>query len=109
MKMGNTISRCLLLLTAAWWFTGCDTHTNETIVTDIDGHVYHTIKIGNQLWMAENLRVTRYRNGDPIPHIPDTTAWRICTTGAYCNYNNDPSYANTHGRLYNWYAINDSR
>lgn len=109
MKMENSISKYVLLLTAAWWFIRCDTRTNETIVTDIDGHIYRTVKIGNQTWMAENLRVTRYRNGDPIPNISDATSWRICTTGAYCNYNNDSTYVIPHGRLYNWYAINDNR
>ena len=55
--------------------------------------------------MAENLRVTHYRNGDPIPNVTDSTAWINLTTGAYCNYNNDTSYVKPYGRLYNWYAV----
>ena len=82
-------------------------------MTDIDGNVYKTITIGNQTWMAENLRVTKYRNGDLIPNIIDTAtwsaAWSNLTTGAYCNYNNDPNNSITYGRLYNWYVIKDPR
>jgi uncharacterized protein (TIGR02145 family) len=61
--------------------------------------------------MAENLRVTHYRNGDEIPNIKDTTQWAIQTQGAYCNYNNteDLDTIATYGRLYNWYATQDSR
>jgi len=78
-------------------------------VSDIDGNIYHTIKIGDQLWMAENLKVTHYRNGDPIPHVSDITEWMNLTTGAYFNYDNNETNADTYGRLYNWYAVNDSR
>jgi uncharacterized protein (TIGR02145 family) len=78
-------------------------------VTDIDGHVYRTVKIGDQWWMAENLKVTQYRNGDPISQIIDHTEWIRVTTGAYCNYGNDTSNVSTYGRLYNWYAIDDER
>jgi uncharacterized protein (TIGR02145 family) len=74
-------------------------------MTDIDGNVYQTIKIGDQVWMAENLKVTRYRNGDPIRNWTDKDIWAGLTTGAYCNYNNDENNATTYGRLYNWYAI----
>lgn len=78
-------------------------------VTDIDGNVYQTVTIGQQVWMAENLKVTRYRNGDAIPNITDDETWRNLSTGAYCDYNNDPNHANTYGRLYNWFAVNDER
>jgi len=78
-------------------------------VTDIDGNMYNTIQIGDKWWMAENLNVTHYRNGDIIPHVPNNETWSNSTTGAYCNYNNDTNNAMTYGRLYNWYALNDSR
>jgi uncharacterized protein (TIGR02145 family) len=78
-------------------------------VTDIDGNVYTTVTIGSQVWMVENLKTTRYSNGDAIPNVIDGTQWSTLTTGAYCNYNNDVSNIGTYGRLYNWYAINDSR
>jgi len=78
-------------------------------VTDIDGNTYQTVKIGNQWWMAENLKVTHYRNGNTIPNVTDATEWENLNTGAYCNYDNDASNATTYGSLYNWYAVNNNR
>jgi len=78
-------------------------------VTDIDGNIYQTIKIGDQWWMMENLKVTHYRNGDPIPNVTDGGTWSGLTTGAYCEYDNDPGNVATYGRLYNWFAVDDSR
>ena len=87
---------------------------NETIelqlmVVDIDGNVYQVVQIGNQFWMAENLKVTRYRNGDAISHLTDNGDWTNTNSGAYCVFNNTPSNADTYGNLYNWYAVADSR
>lgn len=68
------------------------------------------ITLGNQIWMARNLDVSTYSNGDAIPHVKDEVTWASLKTGAYCYYNNDStSYALLYGKLYNWYAINDSR
>ncbi|MFZ4454969.1 MAG: fibrobacter succinogenes major paralogous domain-containing protein [Bacteroidales bacterium] len=78
-------------------------------VTDIDGNVYHTIAIGTQTWMVENLKTTKYRNGSSIPNVTSSASWISLTTGAYCNYNNDATNAVLYGRLYNWYAASDSR
>ncbi len=80
-------------------------------VTDIDGNRYKTIKIGDQIWMAENLRVNHYRNGDEIPIVKDSTLWASQTEGAYCNYNNTESLdaIAAFGRLYNWFVTQDSR
>jgi len=95
---------------AGWNFWTKDGQKRETdTVTDIDGNTYLVIKIGEQWWMAENLKVTRYRNGDPIPNVTDKSAWAVLTTGACCSYENDPANAETYGHLYNWYAVNDSR
>ncbi len=80
-----------------------------TTVTDFDGNVYQTITIGTQVWMAENLKVTHYCNGDAIPNVTDGTQWSNLTTGAYCNYSNDVNYAASYGRLYNWHTVSDSR
>jgi uncharacterized protein (TIGR02145 family) len=82
---------------------------NITTVTDIDGNIYHTITIGTQIWMVENLKTTKYRNGDPIPNVADNTQWNNLTTDAYCNYNNDANNATIYGRLYNLSAVLDSR
>ena len=80
-------------------------------ITDIDGNVYRTILIGTQTWMAENLRTTRYQNGDLISQVTDNTEWSSLTSGAFCNYNNsiDADSISIYGRLYNWYAATDSR
>jgi uncharacterized protein (TIGR02145 family) len=78
-------------------------------VTDIDGNVYHTVQIGTQVWLRENLAVTHYRNGDPVQLITDAYQWIAADSGAYCNYNNDASLVPVYGRLYNWYAVMDSR
>jgi uncharacterized protein (TIGR02145 family) len=78
-------------------------------VTDIEGNVYTTVTIGSQTWMVENLKTSRYRNGDMIPNVIDLNEWAALTTGALCNYDNDEKLGNKYGKLYNWYAINDSR
>jgi uncharacterized protein (TIGR02145 family) len=78
-------------------------------VTDYDGNVYNTVTIGTQVWMKENLKVTHYNNGDTISNITAQGVWDTLTSGAYCNYNNNSSFVNTYGRLYNWYAVNDTR
>ena len=67
------------------------------------------IVIGTQQWMRENLDVLTYRNGDIIPQVTDPAAWAALTTGAWCYYNNDPLNGAIYGKLYNWYAVNDSR
>jgi uncharacterized protein (TIGR02145 family) len=74
-------------------------------VTDIDGNVYYTDTIGTQIWMVENLKTTKYRDGTDISNVTDNTAWTNLSTGAYCDYDNIPSNSNTYGRLYNWYAV----
>lgn len=78
-------------------------------VTDYDGNYYHTITIGTQTWLQENLKTIHYANGDPIPHVTDPTAWDNLTTGAYCQYNNDPENGEVYGNLYNWYVGTDPR
>jgi len=78
-------------------------------VTDKDGNVYKTVIIGNQTWMAENLKTTKYRNGDPIPQVLENAKWGTLKTGAYCFYNNDPTKKTTYGALYNWLAVIDKR
>ena len=72
--------------------------------TDANGNHYSVVQIGMQLWMAEDLKATKYRNLTDIPNIPDSATWRNTTTGAYCNYHNDPAEGAKYGHLYNWYA-----
>jgi uncharacterized protein (TIGR02145 family) len=79
-------------------------------VSDQDGNVYRTIRIGSQLWMAENLRSGRYKNGDLIPVKSNLNDWGDTTLGATCWYNNDSSANHCpFGRLYNHYAVQDER
>lgn len=78
-------------------------------VTDIDGNVYSTVTIGTQTWMAENLKTTRYRNGDPIPNVISDSQWGYLYTGAYCWYDNNIVNKDVYGALYNGYAVKDSR
>ncbi len=68
-----------------------------------------TVSIGTQIWMSKNLDLAFYRNGDTIPQITDSLEWANLTTGAWCYYNNDSELGKIYGKLYNWYAINDSR
>ena len=88
-----------------------DPVTNEC--EDYDGNIYQTIQIGDQLWMAENLKVTHYRNGDAIQYVQQESAepdvWENLSTGAYGYYNDSQSNQDTYGNLYNWYAVDDSR
>ncbi|MDP6908138.1 MAG: FISUMP domain-containing protein, partial [Flavobacteriales bacterium] len=85
---------------------GCN---GGTTVTDIDGNTYDVVQIGSQCWMAENLKTTHYRDGSLIPVVTDNTAWGNLVSGAYCHYDNDNAHDNTYGKLYNWYAVMDTR
>jgi uncharacterized protein (TIGR02145 family) len=81
-------------------------------VTDIDGNTYKTVKIGEQEWMAENLTVSVFLNGDTIPEAKTKQEWlsaAIHGQPAWCYYNNDKKNGKTYGKLYNWYAVNDPR
>jgi uncharacterized protein (TIGR02145 family)/uncharacterized repeat protein (TIGR02543 family) len=76
------------------------------VIKDADGNVYTEVKIGNQVWMVENLKTTRFNAGAIIPLITDSVAWWYSTASAYCWYDNDPTKKNPYGALYNWYAVN---
>ncbi len=116
MKSKNRLNICLLILVGllAVFITGCkkdDIEQEPNTATDIDGNVYHTVTIGTQVWMVENLKVTRYRNGDKI----ETTSPATLDISGEVNpkyqwaYNGDESNVAAYGRLYTWYAITDSR
>ena len=79
------------------------------LLEDYDGNIYKTIKIGDQWWMAENLKVTHYRNGDAITHVSSSSSWNALASGAYCRYNNVDSNIAKYGLMYNGYAVDDSR
>lgn len=88
--------------------TKSSTPVGSGMVTDIDGNQYLTVTIGTQTWMRENLRTTRYRNGDPIPEVLLASDWTAFTTGAWSWFDHDPENDVPHGKLYNWYAVDDS-
>lgn len=85
---------------------------SQTTVTDISGNTYKTVKIGNQIWMAENLRTEKFRNGDPLPEAKRHDEWEKAAqkeSPAFCNYENNKENDLVYGKLYNGYVLNDKR
>ncbi|MEI6888713.1 MAG: FISUMP domain-containing protein [Bacteroidales bacterium] len=81
-----------------------------TAVTDIDGNIYHTITIGTQVWLIENLKTTKLNDGTLIQIVTNSSAWNNLTTPGYCWYNNDShTYKTAYGALYNWHAVNSGK
>jgi len=75
-------------------------------LTDIDNNIYPLVKIGDQIWMSENLKTTKYNDGTDIPLVDDNTIWSNLTTSGYCWYNNEKTtYGNIYGAIYNWYSV----
>ena len=73
------------------------------------GAYYQAVGICCATWMTKNLDVITYRNGDTIPQVSSNLSWQFLTTGAWCYINNNPDSGVVYGKLYNWYAVNDSR
>lgn len=101
MKYLNLFFYCLILLIC---ITSCKKGGNSFVV-DRDGNKYAVVQIGTQLWMAENLKTSRYNDGTSIPNITDNTEWENTSSGAFSYYENDISNNDAHGKLYNWYAV----
>ena len=79
-------------------------------IKDIEGNVYKTVQIGSKVWMAENLKTVRYKDGTTIPLVTGWSAWSNLATPGYCWYNNNQAtYGNTYGVLYNWYTVNTGK
>jgi len=89
-----------------WGYQNVEDCIFET-VTDIDGNIYKTVNLGTETWMAENLKVTKYRDGTAIPMVMENASWAGSINSAYSDFNNDPSISATHGRLYNWHVVSD--
>lgn len=112
--MKNTAQFCLFFLSLII-INACEkpgsviVPVETSTVTDVEGNVYKTIKIGNQWWMAENLKAGKYRDSSTILHVPryQNVTWDTIQSGASCIYDDDN--VNAPGRLYNWYAVNDPR
>lgn len=78
--------------------------------TDADNNHYPVVQIGTQVWMAENLKTTKYNDGTSIPTVSFYAEWQnLLTTPAYCFFKNDASYKNIYGALYNWYTVNTGK
>lgn len=105
------LSRYTLILFLTIFTTlSCSKSQPEKIaVIDLDGNKYHSVQIGTQTWLVENLKTTKYRNGENIPNLQNLSAWTTTSEGAYCDYNNETKNGETYGRLYNWHAVNDIR
>ena len=118
MRLCYSIISCVLFL-----FVGCkdtsstinpdDTTLNDSTFTDIrDEKKYGLVKINTQVWMSENLNASTYRNGDIIRHASTKQEWLDAAgrgEGAWCYYDHDPKNGAIYGKLYNWYAVKDSR
>lgn len=105
------IFRAVLMILAFFFFSSCkkenledDIKIEKGTLKDIDGNIYATVKIGNKWWMAENLKVKRFRNGNAIIKITDPVKWNI-QQPAFCQYDNSDKAP---GLLYNGYAITDT-
>jgi len=84
--------------------------TTPDQVTDIDGNIYNTLIIGTQIWMNENLKTTRFNDDTEIPLVTERVSWEGLLTPGYCWYNNEQiTYANEYGALYNWYTVNTGK
>lgn len=87
--------------------TGYQFYTGE--VMDIDSNRYKTVEIDGKMWMAENLRTTRYRDGSTIPEVALDSLWKNANYGAWCKYGDLPSMELVYGKLYNWFVVQDTR
>jgi len=131
MKIRYSVSPLLIITISLLAIFGCSDDNDELLpdgetpgkVYDIDGNEYKTVLIGDQIWMAENLRVSRYNNGEDIPTGLSNEEWENSTVGAYAIYPHEGGYfedfiegigsdhdmVNAYGKLYNWYVVVDPR
>jgi uncharacterized protein (TIGR02145 family) len=86
-----------------------DEVTFKTLVDDIDGNIYHYVSIGTQVWLVENLKVTKLNDGTPIPLVTDDASWSSLTAPRYCWVNNLIAYKEPYGALYNWFTVNTGK
>lgn len=87
----------------------CKKEEKITSVTDIEGNVYQVVKIGEQYWMAENLKVTKLNDGTAIPLATDNSVWGSATTPVYCWYDNNIANKDVYGALYNFHCVSTGK
>lgn len=102
----------LVVLCSSCDISNPDTNSKPFPIVDIDGNGYDSVQIGNRFWLNSNIKVTHFRNGDPIPEAKTALEWIEASEQgkpAYCYYDNNPFNALLYGKLYNWHAITDPR
>jgi len=104
--MNRTIeSRAILMIAiSSLLLAGCEKHSGLPV--DGDGNEYDTVVIGTQVWLAEDLKTTKYNNGISIPLVTDNTQWASLSSAAFCWYDNNKNYKENYGALYNQWAVN---
>lgn len=103
----------------AWKYTdnnkiisNTDEENNKSLLDDSQPNIYREVQIGKQVWMAENLNVENFLNGEPIPYIESDEEWLnafLTYKPGWCYYNNDPANGDKYGKLYNYHALSDPR
>jgi uncharacterized protein (TIGR02145 family) len=86
-----------------------DDITFTTTVKDPDGNNYNTVTIIGQVWMKENLKTSKYKDGGTITLVSNDNLWTTLATPGYCWFNNNDAYKDIYGALYNWYAVNTGK
>lgn len=106
MNKASKFNFVFILVISTFLFTKCEKESGLPV--DGDGNEYDTVVIGTQVWLAEDLKTTKYNNGVSIPLVTDNNQWSSMSSAAFCWYNNDPSVKENYGGLYNWWAVNVS-
>ena len=110
MKNAIRISKVILSVLSIFLFNSCELINDSSSLKDFDGNVYKTVTIGTQVWMAENLKTTKYKDGTAIPLVKVASAWANLQTPGYCWYLNDSvTYKNVIGGYYNWFTVNTGK
>lgn len=111
--MCSTWTKYVFLVLVLAGLPGCVSESDKSKgseqIRDVDGNVYQTIGIGDQVWMAEDLKTTRFNDGTPIPRVENYDEWAGLTLPAYSWYNNDSMYREEFGALYNYYAVESGK
>lgn len=100
------VFKIIFFILNSLFFFSCN---NKNEVCDVDGNIYKTVKIGNTVWLVENLKTNRFQNGDSLTYVKNDSVWVKLKTPAFCFYNNEIHNFDKFGNLYNWFVVNDER
>jgi uncharacterized protein (TIGR02145 family) len=111
MKNGDKFEYSIREINSITYSNFNNSKDDTNIFTDPrDGQAYKTVQIGGQIWMAENLKATKFNDGEIIPLGTTKYYWSTCSKAAYCWYNNDEkTYKDSYGALYNWYTVSSGK